>query len=131
MTERTHIFITRWRFCAAALSITSILSFGVPAAGQYSGTGATATYAPGQSSVGSGLTGSVPSGPATNEVLHLTLRDAIDRAPKYNLGSIESGENTHIARGQRFIALSQLLPQLQSERRQVFLVRLPAHWHQV
>ena len=56
--------------------------------------------------------GSVPSGPATNEVLHLTLRDAINRAVRYNLGQIESGENARIARGQRLRALSALLPQI-------------------
>jgi outer membrane protein TolC len=54
----------------------------------------------------------VPTGTATNEVLHLTLRDAISRALRYNLGQIESGENAHIARGQRLRALSALLPQV-------------------
>ena len=56
--------------------------------------------------------GSVPSGPARNEVLRLTLRDAIDMALRYNLGAIESGENAQIARGQRLLALSHLLPQV-------------------
>jgi outer membrane protein TolC len=56
--------------------------------------------------------GSVPSGTATSEVLHLTLRDAISRALRYNLGQIESGENARIARGQRLRALSALLPQV-------------------
>src|SRR5215471_4546673 len=56
--------------------------------------------------------GSVPTGTATNEVLHLTLRDAISRAVRYNLGQIESGENARIARGQRLRALSALLPQV-------------------
>jgi outer membrane protein TolC len=56
--------------------------------------------------------GSVPSGTATNEVLHLTLRDAINRAIRYNLGQIESGETARIARGQRLRALSALLPQV-------------------
>ena len=60
----------------------------------------------------SASTGSVPTGRATNEVLHLTLRDAIDRAVRYNLGQIESGENARIARGQRLRALSALLPQV-------------------
>lgn len=58
------------------------------------------------------ISGSVPSGPATNEVLHLTLRDAINRALQYNLATIDTGENTRIARGQRLIALSKLLPQV-------------------
>src|SRR5215813_7059382 len=56
--------------------------------------------------------GSVPTGTATNEVLHLTLRDAINRAVRYNLGQIESAENARIARGQRLRALSALLPQV-------------------
>lgn len=56
--------------------------------------------------------GSVPSGAASNEVLHLTLHDAISRAFRYNLGQIESGENARIARGQRLRALSALLPQV-------------------
>jgi outer membrane protein TolC len=45
-------------------------------------------------------------------VLHLSLRDAITRALRYNLATIESGENARIARGQRLLALSKLLPQV-------------------
>src|SRR5208282_4432866 len=56
--------------------------------------------------------GSVPSGPATNQVLRLTLRDAIQMAIRYNLGGIESSENSRAARGQRLVALSSLLPQV-------------------
>jgi outer membrane protein TolC len=56
--------------------------------------------------------GSVPSGQASNEVLRLTLSEAISRAVRYNLGLIESGENARAARGQRLLALSSLLPQV-------------------
>src|ERR1700728_3019575 len=56
--------------------------------------------------------GSVPSGPATNEVLRLPLNEAINRAVRYNLGAIESDENSRAARGQRLVALSHLLPQV-------------------
>jgi outer membrane protein TolC len=56
--------------------------------------------------------GSVPSGPATNKVLRLTLSEAINRAVRYNLGAIESDENTRTARGQRLLGLSHLLPQV-------------------
>src|SRR5580692_7349241 len=56
--------------------------------------------------------GSVPSGPATEQVVQLTLRDAIKMALGYNLGAIESGQNAQIARGQRLLALSNLLPQV-------------------
>lgn len=58
------------------------------------------------------VAGSVPSGPATNEVLHLSLRDAINMALRYNLGQIESAENVRETRGQRLQALSLLLPQV-------------------
>jgi len=58
------------------------------------------------------VTGSVPSGPASDQVLQLTLRDAIKMALRYNLGAIEGGENVQIARGQRLLALSNLLPQV-------------------
>jgi outer membrane protein TolC len=67
-------------------------------------TPATAQYA--------GVTGSVPSGPASDEILRLTLRDAVNMALHYNLGAIESVQNAQIARGQRLIALSNLLPQV-------------------
>jgi outer membrane protein TolC len=60
----------------------------------------------------SAVTGSVPSGPASDQVLELALRDAIKMALRYNLGAIESGQNTQIARGQRLLALSNLLPQV-------------------
>jgi outer membrane protein TolC len=58
------------------------------------------------------ITGSVPSGPASDQALRLTLRDAVNMALRYNLGAIESGENARIARGQRLLALSNLLPQV-------------------
>jgi outer membrane protein TolC len=58
------------------------------------------------------VTGSVPSGPASDQVLRLTLRDAIKMALRYNLGAIESGQNAQIARGQRLLALGNLLPQV-------------------
>jgi outer membrane protein TolC len=65
-----------------------------------------------QTNSGSPNFGSVPSGTASKDILHLTLRDAVNMAVRYNLGEIESGENTRIARGQRLRALSALLPQV-------------------
>lgn len=58
------------------------------------------------------ISGSVPSGTATPEVLRLTLRDAITMGLRYNLGQIESGEDARNARGQRLLALSNLLPRV-------------------
>jgi len=80
---------------AVKLVLLAVICIVTPAAAQYNG-----------------VTGSVPSGPASNDVLRLTLRDAVTMALRYNLGAIESGENAQIARGQRLIALSNLLPQV-------------------
>jgi len=55
------------------------------------------------------LTGSVPSGDLSAS-LDLSLRDALNRALKYNLALVTGNENTAISRAQRLFALSQLLP---------------------
>ena len=113
MIRSAQTVLTRFHSKPAVLAIAVILCCAIPTAAQYTaaaGGGATSeSSAVGQTTQ---LTGSVPSGPATNEVLPLTLRDAVTQALKYNLGSIESGQNTQIARGERLIALSQLLPQI-------------------
>ncbi len=135
MAHPVQLVLTRPRLYAGLFAITTIVFFSVPGTGQYSGSiGATAGYTTGQTvAAGNAISGSVPSDPASNEVLHLTLRDAINSALKYNLGSIESGEDTRIARGQRLIALSQLLPQVgagvsetvQQENLATFGLKLP------
>ena len=114
MTHSVQSVPTRSRLYAATLTMAAIVFPGMPAMGQYSpGMAPTAAYSTSQTSTASGeLAGSVPSGAATNEVLHLTLRDTITRALRYNLATIESGENARIARGQRLMALSRLLPQV-------------------
>ena len=60
----------------------------------------------------SAVSASVPNGTATNEVVRLALPDTIAMALRYNLGTIENAENVRLTRGQRLIALSNLLPQL-------------------
>jgi outer membrane protein TolC len=60
----------------------------------------------------SGLRGSVPSGDVTPGVLNLSLREALDRALKYNLALVETGESIQVRRAQRMLALSQLIPTL-------------------
>ncbi len=114
MTHSAQSVLTRSRLCTAMLAMAIIVGSNFPAMGQYSaGMGTTVSYPTSQSaSEASGLTGSVPSGAPTNERLHLTLRDAITRALRYNLATVESGENARIARGQRLLALSRLLPQV-------------------
>jgi outer membrane protein TolC len=95
--------LTRRRLRPAILAMAITCCWTVPAAGQYSVASA------GQTGT---ITRSVPSGPASNEIVRLTLRDAITRGLRYNLATIESGENARIARGQRLLALSKLLPQV-------------------
>src|SRR2546427_10942166 len=53
--------------------------------------------------------GSVPTGKPTGTVLPLSLRDALDRGLKYNLGLIESDLGTRTARAERLRTLSELL----------------------
>jgi outer membrane protein TolC len=104
MSDDITFRLTQYRSPRAILVMAVIFCCVIPAAGQYPAASAGAGQA-------SSLTGSIPSGPASNEVLPLTLRDAITRGLRYNLATIESGENARIARGQRLIALSKLLPQ--------------------
>ena len=56
--------------------------------------------------------GSVPTGQATATSLPLSLKDAFDRALKYNLGVIEADQGTRAARAARLRSLSALLPNL-------------------
>src|SRR5262245_6150783 len=56
--------------------------------------------------------GSVPTGQATNSILELSVSDAFQRALKYNLGGIESSQNTRAAQAVRLRALNALLPNL-------------------
>ena len=60
-------------------------------------------------------------GPATAEVLDLTLRDAVDRGLQRNLGLLLGEQRVRAARGARWEALSELLPHVSfrlSEMRQ-------------
>jgi outer membrane protein TolC len=58
------------------------------------------------------LLGSVPVGQATGTILDLSLRDALERALKYNLGVIESSQNERAAHAVRLRNLNALLPNL-------------------
>jgi outer membrane protein TolC len=59
--------------------------------------------------------GSVPSGAATGTPIALTLRGAIDRGLKTNLGLLVSDSASEIARGQRLQSLSALLPSVNGQ----------------
>jgi len=56
--------------------------------------------------------GSVAEGKATDEVLKISILDAIDRGLKTNLGLLLGGEGTRAARGARLVALSDLMPKM-------------------
>ena len=76
----------------------------------------------------------VPSGTATSDAFALSVADAITRALEHNLGILTSEQASEQARGARWVALSQLLPNISgrlSETRQkinlaVFGFPLPA-----
>ncbi len=107
---------------ATALLISALLwmetawaqSAGIPLPGLTSpavssaGADATAALMAGQQP----LTGSVPSGKASAEVLHLSLTEAIDRGLKHNLGLLLGEQGVKMRQGARWIALSALLPNL-------------------
>jgi outer membrane protein TolC len=59
--------------------------------------------------------GSVPTGQPTGTTLALSLKDALDRAFKYNLGIIQSDQSTRAARAARLLTLSALLPYLSGQ----------------
>jgi outer membrane protein TolC len=109
--KENEMRMTRTLFTAMSV-VAAILSIAISAAGQYSASMGVAASQGSTSGQTAGVNASVPSGPASKEVMHLTLRDAITQALRYNLATIESGENVRIARGQRLLALSQLLPQI-------------------
>lgn len=56
--------------------------------------------------------GSVPSGPPTPGVLQLSLAEAIQRGLRYNLGLLIASDQAEAARGARWQALSNLLPNI-------------------
>jgi hypothetical protein len=90
MTHSVQSVLIKSRLHVATFAMVTIVCCVMPAMGQYNvGMGATAGFPATQnSSAVTALNGSVPSGAATSEVLHLTLRDAITRALRYNLATI-------------------------------------------
>jgi outer membrane protein TolC len=74
--------------------------------------GASQAAAPPSTSPQNPLLGSVPTGQATATPIPLSLREALDRALKYNLGVIEADQGTRAAHAARLGSLSALLPNL-------------------
>ncbi len=63
--------------------------------------------------------GSVPTGRATGTAIPLTIRDAVERALKYNLGVIESQQGSEATRATRLRSLSNLLPSVSADLQEV------------
>src|SRR3954469_1366404 len=66
--------------------------------------------------------GGIPQGTPTAEPIQLSVRDAVERALKNNLGLLLQEESASAARGARWRALADLLPDVSGtlgERRQV------------
>jgi len=90
---------------ASTLALGIVLLLGTPQRGSgQAGAAPTSTQNP--------LLGSVPTGKATSTPLPLSLKDALDRGLKYNLGVIEADQGTRAARAERLRSLNALLPNL-------------------
>ena len=99
------------RRIASALLLAGSLAIGTPAAAQSM-----------QGPQSSPFLGSVPRGTVTTEPLALSVKDAVTRALQNNLGLLLQEEAETSARGARWRALADLLPNLSgglSARRQV------------
>ncbi len=75
-------------------------------------TGATPSFGQTSMSGPSPFLGGVPSGKPGPGVMPLSLKDAVDRGLKFNLGLLLAEEGARAARGARLRALSELLPHL-------------------
>ena len=64
--------------------------------------------------------GSAAEGKASGQLLSLTLKDALDRGMRLNLGAIEQSNAVQQAQGQRAVAKSTLLPNLNMAISEVF-----------
>src|SRR5438067_9060914 len=61
------------------------------------------------------FTGSVAAGQASSTVFPLTLKDALDRGLRQNLGLVLAGVDVRSARAARLKALSKLLPNVSAK----------------
>ncbi len=89
---------------------TGTLSYESPMSGSAAATGASALSA--ITAPQSPFLGSIPSGKATSGVVPVSLKDAIERGLRYNLGLLLDEQSTRAQRGARWQALSHLLPHL-------------------
>jgi len=102
--------VASWRAVVLILALT-LASPGIVRA-QYPGRAPAADPRVSQASPQS-FSGSVPAGAATAEPLPLSLKEAIDRGLKQNLGTMLSASAVTGARGQKWQDLANLLPNAQ------------------
>jgi len=116
--ERYAVTMTRWAPCAVVLALvlcaTASHAQGPPAQPQLGGTAAAPvpvrTPALNPSAAQNPFLGGVVAGKATAGVVRLSLGDAIARGLRQNLGVVLGEQNTRSAAGNRWTALSGLLP---------------------
>src|ERR1700735_5302453 len=95
------------KFVACAL----ILLWGVPGIFAQNSAPVPSITLPGSQSP---FTGSEPEGQASPQVLQLSFQEAIDRGLRNNLGLLLSGDQTIMARGERWKELANMLPDLEA-----------------
>jgi outer membrane protein TolC len=104
--------------CLQFIFMVAVLQAALPAAGQTaSATFTSSSLAAASAQNGASATpgnspflGGTPTGKATPETLQLTLREAIDRGLRYNLGLVLTGISSRSASAERLRTLSEMLP---------------------
>ncbi len=110
----TKSAISRW-FRAASVVVLLVSAITRPGRAQSSalaGTGQPSLPVSDINSVQNPFQGSVSSGPAAPQTLQLSLQDALEKGLHYNLAVLLNEESSRASRGQRWQALSHLLPHL-------------------
>jgi outer membrane protein TolC len=95
------------------LTLTLLLTLGSPVFGQLRTSPAPSLLAT------SPFLGGVPAGTPTTDTLALSIADAIHRALEHNLGVLMAEQSVERARGTRWTALSELLPNVSARTSEV------------
>ena len=107
MRGRTLLNIARTIFVVALAGVTALAQVPPPPQPVPNGPAPVLTQP-----LQTGFSGSVPSGQASEKPLSLSLRDAIQRGLKYNLGVLNNQDAVDLASAERRRTLSTLLPNI-------------------
>ena len=107
MRGRTLLNIARTIFVVALAGVTALAQVPPPPQPVPNGPAPVLTQP-----LQTGFSGSVPSGQASEKPLSLSLRDAIQRGLKYNLGVLTNQDAVDLASAERRRTLSTLLPNI-------------------